>query len=399
MSSPYNANEKAIELSIVMPCLNEENTVATCIQKARDWLNASGVSGEIIVGDNGSTDNSINLATDSGARIIKVSSKGYGSALFHSTQAARGKYVIFGDADDSYNFSDLSPFLQQLRYGADLVMGNRFAGGIEKGAMPWKNRYLGNPILSGIGRLFFNTDVKDFHCGLRGLSKAAFNKMDLKTSGMEYASEMVIKASILNMKVVEVPTTLKVDGRGSAPHLQPWRDGWRHLRFMLLYSPKWLFWYPGLFLLVFGLITSAWLLTGPKTFSGITLDIHSLLYAQVCAIAGFQALSFGVLTRKLGLRLGILPHSHNLESFDRRFQLEKTLAAGFALVAAGMVSLAASAVSWAAGGFSELIPAVTMRIAIPSAMIIIIGLQTIFFGFCFGFMELGIRSKEPPVQP
>lgn len=238
---------QTIELSIVMPCLNEEETLAVCIDKAKQFLLESKIVGEIIIADNGSTDNSLEIARQKNARIIHVEAKGYGNALKSGIAAALGKYVIMGDSDDSYDFYALAPFVEKLREGYDLVMGNRFKGGIMKGAMPFKNRYLGNPVLSFVGRLFFSIKIGDFHCGLRGFSKEAVQKMDLRTTGMEFASEMVVKASLHKMKITEVPTILHPDGRSRPPHLKPWRDGWRHLRFLLLYSPAWLFLYPGVF--------------------------------------------------------------------------------------------------------------------------------------------------------
>ena len=240
------------EISIVMPCLNEAETLERCISKAQAWLRRAQVDGEVIVGDNGSSDGSQDIARRSGARVVEVVERGYGSALWNATRAARGRYLVMGDSDDSYDFSNLDAFLQALREGNDLVMGNRFRGGIVPGAMPWKNRHIGNPILTGIGRLLFRCPAHDFHCGLRGFSKEAFLRMDLRTSGMEYASEMVIKATVLGMRITEVPTRLAKDGRSRPPHLRPWRDGWRHLRFMLLFSPRWLFLHPSLAAIVIG---------------------------------------------------------------------------------------------------------------------------------------------------
>ena len=235
-----------IELSIIMPCLNEAETLEVCVRKALAYLDRSGITGEVIVGDNGSTDGSQDIALRCGASVVDIPLRGYGAALYGATLAARGKYIVMGDSDDSYDFSNLDPFVAKLREGYDLVMGNRFAGGIKLGAMPWKNRYIGNPILSTIGKMLFRCPAGDFHCGLRGYSKEAFTRMDLRTTGMEFASEMVIKATLNRMKITEVPTTLSPDGRSRPPHLRPYRDGWRHLRFMLLFSPNWLFLYPGL---------------------------------------------------------------------------------------------------------------------------------------------------------
>ncbi len=247
--SDNNTDGHELELSIVMPCLNEAKTIGTCIQKAMNFINEHKISGEVIIADNGSTDGSQDIALSHKARLVNVERKGYGNALKSGIEAARGKFIIMGDADDSYDFTSLMPFIEKLREGYDLVVGNRFKGGIKPGAMPLLHRYLGNPILSGLGCLFFNSPCKDFHCGLRAFSKKAVERMQLKTTGMEFASEMVMKASFYNMKVTEVPTILWPDGRDRPAHLRSWRDGWRHLRFMLMLSPRWLFFYPGLLLM------------------------------------------------------------------------------------------------------------------------------------------------------
>ena len=307
---PSHANNSCtgpMELSIIMPCLNESETLETCINKAQAFLKDSGTSGEIVVGDNGSTDGSQDIATRCGARVVDVPVRGYGAAIHHAILAARGKYVVIGDSDDSYDFKSLMPFLASLREGNELVMGNRFLGGIRPGAMPWKNRYIGNPALSTIGRILFRCPAKDFHCGLRGCSVDAYRRMDLVTTGMEYASEMVIKATLLHMKVAEVPTTLDPDGRSRPPHLRPWRDGWRHLRFMALYSPKWLFFYPGLILMVIGLLVLLALLPGPRIIGGVTFDVHTMLYAAAAVLIGFQGVSFALLAKGFAVTQGLLP--------------------------------------------------------------------------------------------
>lgn len=295
------------KLTILMPCLNEAETLAACINKANQWLKKSKLKGEVLIADNGSSDGSQSIAKKLGARVVPVRERGYGSALYHGTLAAKGKWVVMGDSDNSYDFSKLNPFVIALEKGADLVMGNRFMGGIEKGAMPWKNRYIGNPILSFIGRLLFNCPCKDLHCGLRAVNKKAFIKMDLHTKGMEYASEMVIKACLLGMKIVEVPTRLSKDGRSRPPHLRPWRDGWRHLRFMLLFSPRWLFIYPGIFFSLFGLIAYLILLRGPVAIFNSTLDINTLFFLQTIVIIGFMSILIGLIVRVFGAREGIFP--------------------------------------------------------------------------------------------
>ncbi|HEV2722568.1 MAG TPA: glycosyltransferase family 2 protein, partial [Thermoanaerobaculia bacterium] len=278
-----------IELSIVMPCLNEAETIEVCVAKARRFLDTSGIDGEVVVADNGSRDASREIAGRAGARVVDVGERGYGSALQGGIAAARGRYVIMGDADDSYDFSALAAFVEKLRGGADLVMGDRFAGGVLPGAMPPLHRWLGNPVLSGIGRLFFRSPVRDFHCGLRGFSKAAYERMELRTTGMEFASEMVVKATLLGMRVDEVPIVLHPDGRSHPPHLRSWRDGWRHLRFLLLYSPRWLFLYPGFVLMLLGAVVAGWLLPRPRTLGGVTFDVQTLLYAGMAIVIGFQA--------------------------------------------------------------------------------------------------------------
>src|SRR5882762_10355162 len=276
-----DSDHRDLELSIVIPCLNEAETLATCIKKAQQSLREHNVEAEIIVADNGSTDGSQEIARALGASVVDISAKGYGNALMGGIATAHGKYIIMGDADDSYDFSALGPFIEQLRAGFDLVMGNRFIGGIKPGAMPPLHRYLGNPLLTFIGRLFFRSPIRDFHCGLRGFSKEAFLKLDLQTTGMEFASEMVVKATLQHLRLTEVATTLSPDGRSRPPHLRSWRDGWRHLRFLLLYSPRWLFLYPGLAALVVGLLGTLWLLPEARTVGGITLDVHTLLYAAL----------------------------------------------------------------------------------------------------------------------
>src|SRR6266487_2781972 len=283
--------ETSIEFSIVMPCLKEAETLATCIQKAKRSLEENNVEGEIIIADNGSTDGSQEIAEQHGARVIDVQARGYGSALMGGIAAARGKYIIMGDADDSYDFSTLEPFVEKLRAGYDLVMGNRFKGGVKAGAMPALHRYLGNPVLTAIGRVFFHSPCGDFHCGLRGFAKDAVLRLDLRTTGMEFASEMIVKATLHKLQITEVPTTLSPDGRSRPPHLRSWRDGWRHLRFLLLYSPRWLFFYPGALLMAAGIALCGWLLPGPRHVSSVTLDVHTLLYAAAAIVIGFQAVN------------------------------------------------------------------------------------------------------------
>jgi glycosyltransferase involved in cell wall biosynthesis len=385
------------EITIIMPCLNESRTLATCITKARGWLAAARVKGEIVVGDNGSTDGSQQIAREAGARVVDVPLRGYGAALYYASLNARGRYLVMGDSDDSYDFSDLSPFIEKLREGYDLVMGNRFAGGIKAGAMPWKNRYIGNPILTGIGRVFFHSPARDFHCGLRGFSKKAFRRLDLRTTGMEYASEMVIKATLLGMRITEVPTTLSPDGRDRPPHLRPWRDGWRHLRFMLLYSPRWLFLVPGLLLLAAGGAALAWLLPGPRRFLGVVLDVHTLVYAAAGMLIGFQAIAFAAFSKVFAIAEGLLPPDPALDRIFKYVTLETGLLLGLLLVLGGFAGTFASVFYWRSQSFGPLDPARVLRAVIPSALAIALGSQVVFSSF---FMSvLGLRIRRPGQEP
>ena len=386
--TPQTVSEDRTELSILMPCLNEAETVATCITKAQKALQELDVAGEIIIADNGSTDGSAEIAASLGARVIHVAQKGYGSALSGGIKAARGKYIIMGDADDSYDFTRLGPFLENLRAGYDLVMGNRFKGGIAPQAMPFLHRYLGNPVLTRIGRLFFNSPCGDFHCGLRGFSKAAIQRLDLRTTGMEFASETIVKASLHGLRITEVPTTLSIDGRSRAPHLRSWRDGWRHLRFLLLYSPRWLFLYPGLLLMLVGAVVSGGLLVGPRVVDGITFDVHTLLYAAMAIIIGYQTVIFAVFTKVFAITEGLLPEDPRLATLFRYIQLETGIIAGTLLLVAG-IALSAYALSfWSATSFGPLDPSRTLRLVIPAATLITLGLQTILSSFFLSILGL-----------
>ncbi len=383
--------EPGLELTIVMPCLDEAETLATCIRKARRYLESSGVAGEVVIGDNGSTDGSQEIAIREGARVVHVPVRGYGAALHAASLAARGRYVIMGDSDGSYDFLELQPFVVRLRQGFDLVMGNRFLGGIGPGAMPWKNRYLGNPVLTSIGRLFFRCPARDFHCGLRGFSKDAFHRMDLRTTGMEFASEMVIKATLLDMKVAEVPTTLSRDGRSRPPHLRPWRDGWRHLRFMLLYSPDWLFLYPGLLLLVAGLLVGAWLLPRPRQLLGAELDVHTLLYAALAVIVGFQAVAFASFTKVFASAEGLLPDRGRHRRLLDHVTLEAGLVVGVILVILGLGGSLVAVLRWGREDFGPLDVRTTLRGVIPAVLALTIGLQVALSSFFLSVLQLRVR--------
>lgn len=384
--------QEALELSIVMPCLNEAETLEVCVRKALDFLDRHNIDGEVVIADNGSTDGSQEIATRAGARVVPVADKGYGNALMGGIAAARGRYVIMGDADDSYDFTALMPFVEKLREGYDLVMGNRFRGGIAEGAMPPLHRYLGNPVLTGFGRLFFRSPSGDFHCGLRGFSKAAYERLNLQTTGMEFASEMVVKATLQGQRIAEVPTTLSPDGRSRAPHLRSWRDGWRHLRFMLLYSPRWLFLYPGLALMAAGAALGLWLLPAARTLGSVTFDVHTMLYAAALVLVGYQAVLFAVFTKVFAMTEGLLPEDGRMMRLFKHITLETGLAAGLLLLLAGIAGTAAAIWRWRGAEFGDLDPARMLRLIIPSVTALALGCQTIFGSFFLSV--LGLRRKS-----
>jgi len=382
---------EAIELSVVMPCLNEGETLETCIRKAQRALQEAGVAGEIIVADNGSTDRSVEVAERLGAHVVHVKARGYGNALMGGIAAAQGKYILMGDADDSYDFSHIARFLDPLRKGADLVMGNRFRGGIEKAAMPPVHRYFGNPALTRLGRLFFHSPVGDFYCGLRGFSKEAYRRMGLRTVGMEFATEMVVKATLLKLKIAEVPTTLSPDGRSRPPHLRTWRDGWRTLRFFLLYSPRWLFLYPGFALMSVGMLLGLWLLPAQRNVGGVVFDVHTMLYAAVFVLLGFQSVAFAVFTKFFAISEGLLPPDPILDKLFQYITLEVGLAIGALLTLAGVAASVYAVSAWGRANFGPLDYPHTMRIVIPAALCLTLGAQTIFASF---FMSvLGLRRR------
>ncbi|HUV32717.1 MAG TPA: glycosyltransferase family 2 protein [Devosiaceae bacterium] len=378
-----------------MPCLNEAETLAACIRKARGYLDRSGVAGEVVIADNGSTDGSREIARAEGARVIEVARQGYGAALAGGIAAARGKYVIMGDADDSYDFSNLGPFLDKLRQGHALVMGNRFRGGVAPGAMPALHRYLGNPALSFVGRLFFRTSIGDFHCGLRGFDRAAIEALQLRTAGMEFASEMVVKATLSGLRIAEVPTTLSPDGRSRPPHLRSWSDGWRHLRFLLLYSPRWLFLYPGLILMALGVIVTVYLLPGPVEIRpGVELDVHTMLVAAMCIIVGLQAISFAVIGRRFATNYGFIPRSSNFGRLLEAMTLERILVVALPLTLAGLAGLIWSVINWAVLDFGPLAYSSTMRVMIISMTAFVAGLQLTMTGFLSSMMNIPIRERR-----
>ena len=379
------------ELSIVMPCLDEAETIGACIAKARRFLEASGVDGEIVVADNSSRDGSQAIAEREGARVVAVAERGYGSALQGGVAAARGRFVVMGDADDSYDFSAISGFVEKLRAGADVVIGDRFAGGVQPGAMPPLHRWLGNPVLSALGRLFFRSPVRDFHCGLRGFTKAAYERMGLRTTGMEFASEMIVKATLLRMRIDEVPIVLHPDGRSRPPHLRSWRDGWRHLRFLLLYSPRWLFLYPGLLLMLAGALVAGWLLPGPRSVGGVTYDVQTLLYAGMAILIGFQAVLFAIFTKVFAINAGLLPEDRKLESALRNVTLEAGLIAGALLFLFGLGGSLYAVDVWGQARFGGLNPSQTLRTIIPSVVCLTLGCEIILSSFFLSVLGLQRR--------
>lgn len=385
------ATGERVELSVVMPCLNERETVGVCVRKAIATLQKAGISGEVIVAENGSTDGSVEVARAEGARVVNVAEKGYGNALKGGVLAACGEYVLMADSDDSYDFTHIPRFVEQLRVGSDLVMGNRFSGGIAHQAMPFLHRYLGNPVLTGIGRLFFGSTCRDFHCGMRAFRKDSFLRMDIRSTGMEFASEMVVKASLLRMKVSEVPTTLSPDGRSHPPHLRTWRDGWRHLRFLLMYSPRWLFLYPGILMILVGLAGCALLLPGPRVFHGIGFDVHTLLYAFVSVLLGFQLVAFATFTKVFAITEGLLPEDPRLNRVFRWVTLETGLIIGGLLMVIGMGGSVWAVSRWARDSFGALRPEQMLRIVMPAVFSLTLGVEITFSSFFLSI--LGLRRR------
>lgn len=377
-----------MELTILMPCLDEAETIMGCVQKARDFLDRTGIEGEVVVADNGSTDGSRQLAHDSGARVVCVAARGYGNALIGGIQAARGRFVIMADADGSYDFSQLGEFIDRLRAGNTMVVGNRFRGGIQPGAMPLLHRYVGNPLLSFAGRLFFSSGIGDFHCGLRGVERAAVLRLGLRAPGMEFASEMIVKATLAAWRIAEVPTVLSQAGRTHAPHLRSWRDGWRHLRFLLMMSPRWLMLYPGAFLIVIGIAAELAIIPGALVIAGVGLDIHTMLYAAGAVILGVQLVLFSLLARAVGVLKNVLPMSLPLARFLRVFTLERGILLGLTLGLAGLGLAAFSVLGWAHARLGALDPATMMRVAIPSVTLMLAGAEIVFSSFLMAFIDV-----------
>jgi glycosyltransferase involved in cell wall biosynthesis len=381
-----------------MPCLNEAETLGACITRAREFIERHRIDGEVLIADNGSDDGSREIAAALGARVTCVAEKGYGAALSNGIRAARGRYVIMGDADSSYDFSKLESYVEKLRAGYALVMGNRFKGGILPGAMPALHRYLGNPVLTALGRLFFKSPCGDFHCGLRGFNRVAIEGLDLQTSGMEFASEMVVKATLHGLKIAEVPTTLSPDGRSRPPHLRTWRDGWRHLRFLLVYSPRWLFFYPGVAMMGAGLALLAWLLPGVRHVGGVVLDIHTLAYASALVMIGLQAALFGAFTKVIGMNLKLLPPDPFFRRVVGFFTLERGLVAGLALVVAGLAGSVYAVAQWQGAAFGPQQPQHLMRVVVPSVTALMAGMEIVFASFFMSVLQLA-RGRAPVAEP
>ena len=388
-----------VQLTILMPCLNEAETLARCIAKAQLGLERSGVRGEIVIADNGSTDGSQAIAENAGVRLVPVLEKGYGSALIGGVRAAAGEWIIMGDADDSYDFSDLTGFIKKFQTGDELIMGCRLpvgGGTISPGAMPWKNRWLGNPVLSFIGRLFFKSPAHDFHAGLRGFTKTAFHKMDLRTTGMEFASEMIIKSTLKSLCISEVPITLHRDGRSRPPHLKPWRDGWRHLRFMLLFSPRWLFLVPGLLLFALGASGMLLLAAAQMRLGGVSFDVGTLLMTGMAAVIGFQLVAFAFFTKVFAIAEGLLPEDPKLSGMFKVFTLEKGIVAGILISLLGLAGLFHAVWLWRQAGYGELHYDENLRRLIPAATLLILGIQTIFSSFFMSVLGLKTVTRRPP---
>ena len=387
-AEPLDLSAAVLDISVVIPCLNEAETLGTCIAKAKSAIEKLGLKGEVLVADNGSKDGSVEIAEQMGARVVHVTSRGYGSALRGGIAAAHGEFVLMGDADDSYDFTGIAPFVEKLREGFDLVMGNRFKGGVAPGAMPFLHKYLGNPVLTGIGRLFFGSACGDFHCGLRAFRKDAIRALGLRTTGMEFASEMVVKATLFRLRVAEVPTTLSVDGRSTPPHLRTWRDGWRHLRFLLLYSPRWLFLYPGIALFVLGIGVSAWLLPGPRTLGHLKLDFHTLLFGAMAVLIGFQSITFATFSKIFAVTEGLAPEDRRLNRLFPYITLETGLVVGALLAVAGISFWIFGLSYWRSQHFGLLDPEKTLRIVIPGFVSLTLGIQTILSSFFLSILGM-----------
>jgi glycosyltransferase involved in cell wall biosynthesis len=390
-SSEIANSAEEIDVSVVMPCLNECETIGVCIQKAQQTIERLNLRAEIVIGDNGSVDGSQEIAGLLGARVVPIKKRGYGAALQGAIEAARGRFILMGDSDDSYDFTQLGHFVDKLSEGYDLVMGNRFLGGILPGAMPPLHRYLGNPVLTAVGRLFFKCPVSDFHCGLRAFRKVAIQQLQLQTLGMEFASEMVVKATLFGLRVTEIPTTLSPDGRNRAPHLRTWRDGWRHLRFLLLYSPRWLFLYPGTLLFIVGILGSIWLIPHARSVGKVTFDVDTLLFSAMAILLGFQSINFAVFTKIFAITRGLLPEDPRMNRAFRYITLETGLLLGGLLLAAGFGLWVMGLGYWREMHFGKLDPLKELRILIPGIVFLTLGFQVMLSSFFLSVLGMEQR--------
>ncbi|TIO06893.1 MAG: glycosyltransferase [Mesorhizobium sp.] len=389
------ASTRPLELTILMPCLNEAETLAICIGKAKAFLDKAQISGEVLIADNGSTDGSQQIAAARGARVVQVARKGYGAAILGGIAAARGRFIIMGDADNSYDFGALEAFVSRLRDGADLVMGNRFQGGIESGAMPPLHRYLGNPVLSFVGRLFFRIKTGDFHCGLRGFNTESIRKLDLQTTGMEFASEMVVRGALAGLRIEEVPTALKPDGRSRPPHLRTWRDGWRHLKFLLVYNPRWMFFIPGTVLCCLGTLFAALLVFGPlRVIDNLSLDLNTFVAACFMVVTGVQLITFGAISRYYAEITGILPRSRHSGWLTRTISTDRLAANAGICFAGGILFFGYAVLRWAHLGFGPLNDSEIPRIVVLGLSLIVISFQAFFSAFLLGVLEIPVTRLK-----
>lgn len=386
--------QESIELSIVLPCLNEAETLEVCIKKAKRSIENLGIKGEVLVADNGSSDNSTQIAIRNGARVVDVPTRGYGSALLAGFKDARGKFIIMADADDSYSLDEITDFISELYKGADLVMGNRFAGTIHPGAMPWLHKYIGNPILSFVGRLFFKSQIRDFHCGLRGLNRERILQLDLNTPGMEFASELVVKSLLSNYKIVEVPTNLKPDGRSRAPHLRTWRDGWRHLRFLLFYSPRWLFFYPGLLMATAGLIGIMFLSQREQVVFSVKFDLQTLVFASFALILGLQSVWFAILSKASSISKGFMPIDRKWEKILKVLEKESTYLIYGSLSLIGLLNLGEQVFQWADNSFGEMKAKEEIRQALIAATLMTVGVQALISHMLLSIITMGPNKSK-----
>ena len=381
-----NVETETVDVSVVIPCLNEANSLGTCIEKAQKAFADAGLRGEVVIADNGSTDGSVEIAKKAGARVVPVAQRGYGSALKAGIRAARGAFIVMGDADDSYDFSEVPRFVEEWRKGNEVVMGNRFEGEIKPGAMPWHHKYIGNPGLTALLNVLFRTGIGDSHCGMRGFTREVFERMDLRSSGMEFASEFVIKAAQIGAKTSEIPITLWKDKRGRPPHLRSFRDGWRHLRFMLLYAPNWLFLLPGGLLMAVGLALVFWLLPGPRTMGhNVVLDVHTMIFGVIFTLLGAQILAIGAFAKVFSYAERFDRNTVSLKRVLKRVSLEKGLLLGGLLFVAGFAGCAYIAWQWAASGFG---PLAQVRGVLFWSMWLFLGVQIVFSSFFLSMLGI-----------